>query len=311
MIRTLPLALAVATLMAGAAEAAPKVVASIKPVHSLVAAVMQGVGEPTLLVQGNASPHTYALRPSDAGALEAADVVFWTGEGMELFLTDALATLAADATSIALAGTDGLILLPMREGGAFDEHDHGEEAHDHEAEDRHAHGETDMHFWLDPQNAKVIVTAIAETLSTTDPENAATYAANAERELAEFDALNAELAQTLAPIAGKPFVVFHDAYQYFENRFGLTLAGTITVSPDAMPGAQRIGELKARVAELGATCVFAEPQFEPAIITAITEGTEAQSGVLDPEGGLLAEGPDLYPQLLRGLAAALVECLGE
>lgn len=315
--RTLALALVTATLMTGTTMAAPNVVASIKPVHSLVAAVMEGVGEPKLLVTGNASPHTYALRPSDAGALEAADIVFWTGHGMELFLADALNTLAADATSIEFAEVDGLALLPVREGGAFAEHAHeeGEHAHEEHAKETgdhdHAEGEADLHFWLDPANAKVMVTAIADTLSAADPENAAAYAANAERELAELDALTAELQQTLAPVAGEPFIVFHDAYQYFENRFGLTLAGSITVSPEATPGAQRIGELKARVTELGATCVFAEPQFEPAIISAITEGTEARSGVLDPEGGLLTAGPDLYPQLLRGLAVSLVECLGE
>jgi zinc transport system substrate-binding protein len=303
--RSLPLAFVTAALLTGTTQAAPDVVASIKPVHSLVAAVMQGVGAPTLLVQGAASPHTYALRPSDAGALETADIVFWTGHGMELFLADALATVAADAQSVELAKVDDLALLPVREGGAFDAHDHDEQEHHAD----HAQGEPDMHFWLDPQNAKVMVSAIAETLSAADPENAAVYAANADRELAELDALTEELAEALAPVAGEPFIVFHDAYQYFENRFGLTLAGTITVSPEAMPGAQRIGELKARVAELGATCVFAEPQFEPAIITAVIEGTDARSGVLDPEGGLLTEGPDLYPQLLRGLAASLVACL--
>jgi len=302
--RALPLALlTTALMMTGTAFAAPNVVASIKPVHSLVAAVMEGVGEPALLVKGNASPHTYSLRPSDAGALQAADIVFWTGHGMELFLADALDTLAADAVSVELSQTPGLELLPVREGGAFEAHEHDDE--------EHIEGQIDLHFWLDPQNARLMVTAIAETLSRADPENAKAYAANAERELAELDALTSELQETLAPIADEPFVVFHDAYQYFENRFGLTLAGSITVSPEAMPGAQRIGELKARVAELGATCVFAEPQFEPAIISAITEGTPARSGVLDPEAGLLTASPDLYPQLLRGLADSLVGCLGD
>lgn len=329
--RSLPLALVTALLLTGTASAAPSVVASIKPVHSLVASLMEGVGEPTLLVKGNASPHTYALRPSDAGALQNADLVFWTGHGLELFLADALETLSIDATVIELAETPGVTLLPVREGGAFEAHEHEEEGHDH-AEDEHGHeeeghegeehadeghegheheGEGDMHFWLDPENAKAMVSLIAETLSETDPENAETYAANAERELADLDALAAEIEGTVAPVADKPFIVFHDAYQYFENRFGLTVAGSITVSPEVMPGAQRINELNARVAELGAACVFAEPQFEPTIISAITEGTGAKTGVLDPEGGLLTEGPDLYPELLRGIAASLVECLGE
>lgn len=310
-----PFALLTMALLSTTAMAAPDVVASIKPVHSLVAAVMAGVGEPALIVRGSASPHTYALKPSDAGALESADIVFWTGHGMELFLADALETLATDATVVELADSPGITLLSVREGGAFEAHahegeEHGDEEHDHEHQEHDdEHGEGDMHFWLDPENAKLMVTHIATTLAEVDPENATAYQANAEAELVRLDELEAELAATLAPVADKPFIVFHDAYQYFEARFGLTLAGSVTVTPEVMPGAARIDELKAKVAELGATCVFAEPNFEPTIIAAITEGSPAQSGVLDPEGGALAEGPDLYPTLLRGLATSLVDCL--
>ena len=303
-----PFALLATAFLTTTAIAAPSVVVSIKPVHSLVAAVMAGVGEPTLIVKGSASPHTYALKPSDAGALEAADIVFWTGHGMELFLAEALETLAGDATVVELAEAPGITLLPVREGGAFEAHAHeGEEHEDHEGHEEH--GEGDMHFWLDPQNAKLMVTQIAATLAEADPENATAYQANAEAELLELDALEAELAATLAPVADRPFVVFHDAYQYFEARFGLTLAGSVTVTPEVMPGAARIDELKAKVATLGATCVFAEPNFEPTIISAITEGSGAKAGVLDPEGGALAEGPGLYAELLRGLASGLVDCL--
>lgn len=308
-----PFALLATALLTTTAMAAPNVVASIKPVHSLVAAVMAGVGEPALIVRGSASPHTYALKPSDAGALESADIVFWTGHGMELFLADALETLATEATVVELAESPGITLLPVREGGAFEAHAHdgeahGEEEHDHEGHD-HEHGEGDMHFWLDPENAKLMVTQIATTLAEADPENATAYQANAEAELVKLDELEAELAATLAPVADKPFIVFHDAYQYFEARFGLNLAGSVTVTPDVLPGAARIDELKAKVAELGATCVFAEPNFEPTIIAAITEASAAKSGVLDPEGGALTEGVDLYPTLLRGLATSLVDCL--
>ncbi|MFP9136553.1 zinc ABC transporter substrate-binding protein [Devosia sp. XGJD_8] len=314
-----PLSLLATAFLSTTAIAAPSVVASIKPVHSLVSAVMAGVGEPTLIVKGSASPHTYALRPSDAGALEAADIVFWTGHGMELFLGDALETLATGATVVELADAPGITLLPVREGGAFEAHAHDEaghedehthEADEHDGHDHDEHGEGDMHFWLDPQNAKLMVTQIATTLAEADPENATAYQANAEAELVRLDALEAELAAMLAPVADKPFIVFHDAYQYFEARFGLNLAGSVTVTPDTMPGAARIDELKAKLAELGVTCVFAEPNFEPTIISAITEGTPAKAGVLDPEGGALTEGVDLYPDLLRGLATSLVDCLG-
>jgi len=331
--KLLPLALVSSLLLGSTAMAAPNVVASIKPVHSLVAAVMEGVGEPTLIVRGAASPHTYALRPSDAGALQDADLVFWTGAGMELFLADALATLSGQAEVVELSQAPGITLLPVREGGTFEahshegeghDHEHDHEGHDHEGHDHeehhneghdhaghdHEHAGGDMHFWLDPQNAIHMVDAIATALSTADPENATVYAANAEREKADLVTLQAELTATLAPVADKPFLVFHDAYQYFENRFGLTVAGSVTVTPDVMPGAQRIDALRARVAELGATCVFAEPNFEPTIIAAITEGSTAKAGVLDPEGGALTEGPELYPELLRGLANSLVDCLG-
>lgn len=305
-----PLALLATTLLTTTAFAAPNVVASIKPVHSLVAAVMAGVGEPALIVKGAASPHTYALRPSDAGALEAADIVFWTGHGMELFLGEALETIATGATVVELADAPGIELLPVREGGAFEPHsDEGDDHALEHAEHEHEHEEGDMHFWLDPENAKLMVTQIAATLVAADPDNAAAYEANAEAERLRLDALQAELAATLAPVANKPFIVFHDAYQYFEARFGLTLAGSVTITPDVLPGAARIDELKAKVGELGATCVFAEPNFEPAIISAITEGSSAKAGVLDPEGGALAEGQGLYADLLRGLATSLVACL--
>lgn len=312
--RLAPFALLSALFLTTTAYAAPNVVASIKPVHSLVAAVMAGVGEPTLIVKGAASPHTYALRPSDAGALESADIVFWTGHGMELFLADALDTLAPNAEIVELAEAPGITLLPVREGGAFEPHSHEGEGedhdHDHEGHDHdHEHDAGDMHFWLDPENAKLMVTEIAATLAKADPENAAAYQANAATEIVALDALETEIAADLAPVRDKPFIVFHDAYQYFEARFELSLAGSITVTPDVMPGAARIGELKAKVAELGATCVFAEPNFEPTIIKAITEGSSAKSGVLDPEGGALTEGADLYPTLLRGLATSLVDCL--
>jgi zinc transport system substrate-binding protein len=167
-----------------------------------------------------------------------------------------------------------------------------------------------MHFWLDPENAKLMVTHIAATLAAADPVNAAAYTANAQTEIVALDQVKAELTATLAPVKDKPFIVFHDAYQYFENRFGLTLAGSITVTPDTTPGAARIDELKSKIAELGATCVFSEPNFQPTIVNAIIEGSPAQSGVLDPEGGALTEGPDLYANLLRGLATSLVDCLG-
>lgn len=331
---TTGLALLTSLAFAGIARAAPDVVVSIKPLHALVTQVMEGVAEPGLLVAGNASPHTYTMRPSDAALLEGADIVFWTGHGMELFLESALDSLAGDAVVVELAEAPGIALLPVREGGAFEAHDHGghdhghdndhdhEEGHDHSHEgDDHAHydhdhaghhhGAGDMHFWLDPDNAVHMVEAIAASLSEADPENAATYAANAEQAVAGLEALSGEIETALAPLADRSFIVFHDAYQYFETRFGLTVAGSITVSPEVAPGAARIAELRGRLAELGATCVFAEPQFEPAVVQTIIEGTEARAGILDPEGGTIPPGRDHYAQLLRNLATGLTDCLAD
>lgn len=328
--RLIPILALAATLAAAPAVQAevPDVVTSIKPIHALVATVMGELGTPQLIVEGAASPHTYSLKPSDAEALEAADLVFWTGHGLELFLGDALSAVATEAGIVELSEAPGLELLPVREGGAFTEHAHDEELEDdgaheddhaghdehagHDAHERHdaEHGEVDMHFWLDPENAKLMLDAIAAALTEADPANAGTYAANAEAGKADLDALRAELAATLAPVAEKPFIVFHDAYQYFERRFGLNVAGSITVTPDTMPGARRIGELRQKIAEAGVACVFAEPQFEPAIIDAIIEGSGARAGVLDPEGAGYEAGPGMYRELLHGLADSFAACLG-
>jgi zinc transport system substrate-binding protein len=300
----------------------PAVVASIKPIHALVATAMGELGSPALIVDGAASPHTYSLKPSDAESLEGADLVFWTGHGLERFLAEAVPALAADATIVELSEVPGIELLPVREGGAFAAHDHHEDGHDHDGEahdsheeheashaHHHEHGEPDLHFWLDPQNAQVMLRVVAAALADADPENAAIYTANAEAGVAELEELEAEIAAALAPVADRRFIVFHDAYQYLERRFGLHSAGTITVSPDNMPGARRIGELRQHIAETGVTCVFAEPQFEPSIVTAIIEGSGARSGTLDPEAATLEPGPQLYSELLRGLAHNLIDCL--
>jgi zinc transport system substrate-binding protein len=291
---------------------APKVVVSIKPIHSLVAAIMQGVGTPDLIVDGAASPHTYALKPSNARSLQEAKVVFWVGPGMEAFLQKPLAALGSNATIVELDDAPGITKLKFREGGAFEPHDDGDE---HEASDDHAHGhnhdhgEFDTHLWLDPHNAKALVSEITTSLVAADPANALTYQANQKALNDKLDALDTEIASTLAPVKDKPFIVFHDAYQYFEHRYGVRVSGSITVSPETIPGAQRVAEIHSKVADLGATCVFAEPQFEPKLVNVVLEGTSAKSGTLDPEAATLPQGPDLYFDLMRGIASSLKACL--
>ncbi len=287
---------------------APRVVVSIKPIHSLVAAVMQGVGTPDLIVDGAASPHTYALKPSNARSLQQAQLVFWVGPGMEAFLQKPLSALGSNATVVELDHAPGITKLKFREGGAFEPHDDGDE-HEADEDHDHDHGEFDTHLWLDPHNAKAMVTEITTSLVAADPANALTYETNQKALNDKLDALDTEIASTLAPVKDKPFIVFHDAYQYFEHRYGVRVSGSITVSPETIPGAQRVAEIHSKVAGLGATCVFAEPQFEPKLVNVVLEGTSAKSGVLDPEAATLPQGPDLYFDLMRGIASSLKTCL--
>lgn len=299
--------MAAATMLyaTGAVSAAEGgVVASIKPVHSLVAAIMQGVGTPGLIVDGAGSPHTYTMRPSQAGALEEADLVFLVGSDLEHFLERPLQALAADATVVKLEEAPGLVKLPPREGGAFEP-----DRDDHEGAEEH--GTIDPHLWLDPENAKVMASAIEEALARADPDHARQYAANADALKARLDELVAETRKTLAPVKDKPFIVFHDAYHYFERRFGLHAAGSITFDPQVAPGVERLREIRAKIASLGAVCVFSEPQFEPKLMRVATEGTGAHTGTLDPLGADIANGPELYFTLIGNLAASLRDCLSQ
>ncbi|MBP1857163.1 zinc ABC transporter substrate-binding protein [Rhizobium herbae] len=299
-------------LAAGAAHAeVPNVVVSIKPIHSLVASIMQGIGEPALIVEGAASPHTYSMKPSNASALEKADVVFWVGHGLEAFLEKPLETLGSGAKIVELDDAPGLEKLKFREGGAFEAHDDGDEheAGAHEEGHHHDEGEFDMHLWLDPDNAKAMAAEIEKTLAEVDPDNAAAYKANLDALGTRLDTLDKTLTETVAPIKDKPFVVFHDAYQYFEHRYRVKVAGSITVSPETLPGAARLKQIHQKIVELGATCVFAEPQFEPKLVNIVLEGTPAKSGTLDPEAATLDAGPDLYFQLMEGIGTSLKTCL--
>lgn len=331
--RSLALALPAVLSVAVPAHALDGIVASVKPVHSLVAAVMEGVAEPALIVRGSGSEHVHSLRPSDAAALESAKIVFRVGEGMEIFLNGPLKTLAAGARVVSLEEAPGLEMLPFREGGPFESHSHDDEDggdhdghnheghshegdsgdHDHEghAQEGHAHPDHDLHFWLDPVNARAMVAEIARVLGEADPGNAARYAGNAEAYLARLDALVAKTKATLEPVKARPAIVFHDAYQYFEKRFGLNVVGSITVSPEVLPGAQRLTEIREKVKELGAVCVFSEPQFEPKLVSVVTEGTDARTGVLDPLGAEIADGPDLYVTLIRNLGRFFAACLAQ
>lgn len=299
MIRTAGAAIAALLTLTSVAQAAPKVAADIPPVQSLVARVMEGVGAPDLIIPPGASPHAYAMRPSEARKLVGADAVFWIGDALAPWFGETLAALAPDAVAVALSDAPGVTLLSAREGATFEAH---EERHDHDAHDEH--------LWLDPVNARLWLGVIAATLSRVDPANSSVYAGNAKAGQAELDALISEVDARLAPVRGKGYVVFHDAYQYFEARFAIPAAGAIAIGDAAQPSAARVAAIRATLSRLGATCVFTEPQFEPRLVATVTAGTDARAGVLDPLGAALNVGPDLYPAMIRNLARSLAECLG-
>ena len=319
------LATTILTTSVTLAKADVKVVASIKPVHSLVAAVMQGVDTPYLLVDGAGSPHTYALKPSQARQLQDADLGFWMSHDLEAFLEKPIESIATNATSVQLMESHGLTKLNFREGGAFASHDHDDhddkdhDDHDDHGHDDHGHDDkdhddkdhdgVDPHVWLDPANAKAMIHEIEEALVAADPAHAAAYEANTEALMLKIDSLVAEVDADLEPVKGRGYVVFHDAYQYFEARFGVSAIGSITVSPEVLPGAERVSELQEKVRDLDAACVFSEPQFKPKLVATVTENTNAGTGVLDPLGATIENGPELYFTLIRNMANSLKECL--
>lgn len=305
-----------------------KVVATIKPIHSLVAQVMGDAGAPRLLVGGAASPHSYSLKPSDAQALNAADIVFRVAEDIEPFTRKIVASLPKSVRVVTLADAPGITLLDRRNGNTFETHEHSsDEAGAHDDHDKHAkddhdhdkHAEVDHdedeagrdgHVWLNPDNAIAMVREIAARLSAKAPDKAAVFKANAEKTIVELQELAKTIEADVSPLKTRPFVVFHDAYQYFETRFGLKAVGSITVSPEVQPSAKRLSEIRSKIKSLGVACVFAEPQFKSKLVETVIEGTGAKAGTLDPEGASVEPGKGAYAALLRNLAQGLTACLG-
>jgi zinc transport system substrate-binding protein len=282
------------------------VATDIPPIHSLVSQVMGELGTPKLIVPPGTSPHGYAMRPSEARALQAADVVFWMGQDLTAWFGRAIKALAANATTVALSESKDLIRHPYRTTNAFDTHAHDEGENEQKDDDL---AKIDPHLWLDPDNALIFLDVIATTLARLDASHADTYLNNAARAKAALEALKLELASTVQPIRGRPFIVFHDAYHYFEHRFDVEAAGSVSIADASNPGPARIAAIRGKIQTLGATCVFSEPQFEPRIIATVIEKTAARSGILDPVGAALKPGPNQYSQLLRHLAHNLLTCL--
>lgn len=347
----------VAAALLGGAFAGPAtasetvaVVASIKPVHSIVSVVMAGTGKPHLIMRDALSHHGFNMRPSDAAMLQRARIVFLIDNTIETGLAAAIRAVAPDAQVVELsAAREGRVRRRFREGGAFEtdphhshdgEHDHGHD-HDHEREAGHSqaqthdhghghghgHGHTndrsyityeeegtgpfDLHIWLDPVNAEGMAHLIADTLSAAYPENFQKHEENAHRFIQRLRTLTKEIAADLRVLEDRPFIVFHDGYQYFEKRFGLTAAGSAVISPGRSPGIRRIREIRNKIRELGVVCVISEPAFDGRLVNTLIEGTSARAGSVDAMGVLIDAGPDHYFALLRNMAASFKDCLAK
>ncbi len=287
----------------------PNVAADIAPVHSLVSRVMDGIGAPKLVVQSGASPHGYRLRPSEAKALQDADLVFWMGEELTPWLDGALKTLASKASITTLMDQEGVILHDFRESVLFEAHDHSDHDDEKDHDDHDDHGGHDPHAWLSPENAKLWLNIIASKLSVSDPENAATYFMNAAAGQTEIEEMIIEVSATLKPVQGGKFVVFHDASQSFENDFDGYAAGAISLSDASDPSPARVAKILNSIRDVGIQCVLAEPQFKRGLVATVMEGSEATASVIDPLGADLKTGPKLYTQLIINMAKTLRNCL--
>ena len=315
MSRKLSSVFATAALMSSTALAdVPNVVVDIAPVHSLVARVMQDVGAPDLIIRSGASPHDYRLRPSEAKALQDANLVIWMGKELTPWMEDAVKTLSTEAAILTLLEKDETTLLEFRESVLFEEHDHDDHSDKEHAEtedqdhDEHAHGAHDPHAWLSPENAKIWLNLIAAQLSTADPDNASTYFVNAAAAMTEIDTLMADVSTMLDPVRGNSFIVFHDAYQYFETVFEFPASGAISLGDATDPSPAHIARVQGRIQEQKIQCVLAEPQFKKGLVVTVLEGTDAKTSIIDPLGVALEPGPALYPQLIRNMAKTLVDC---
>ena len=279
-----------------------RVVTDIAPVNDLVADVMQGIGEPRALVPPSASVHSYDLRPSAASALENADIVIWMGEALTPWLADPVATLASGATVIELMDVPGTTLLPFREEEGF-----GHEDDEHEA-GHDAHEGADPHAWLDPDNALLWLEVIAAALAEADPDNAARYRANAGAgQAAITDAVQAAEAELQEPNSLK-FAVYHDAYQYFERRFGLSPVGAVTLGDAAAPGPAHIQSLQRQLSETGTDCLLVEPQEAGRLVGAFTGSSALRIVEIDPFGAATGNDATHYPRLISSLAASFAAC---
>lgn len=287
-----------------------KVVVSIKPFHSLVSTVMQGVSEPALLLNGNNSPHTYSLRPSAAVKLQNADLVFWGGENLEGFLAKPIHSLAAGARVVSFEDTPGLILRPFRSVKEWQELDpESKNDQDHvKKQEIHRLPGNDPHIWLDPLNAQKITQYLVQILSEFDPENAQTYHSNGKKTILRLSDLNIQLETKMSSVSSKPYIVFHDAYQYFEKRYQLNPIASVTVSSGTSTSVGRLIDIRKKIKIKKVLCIFTEPQFSPKLVQTVISGTAVKKGILDPIGTSISPGPEMYFTLLNNISHSISTC---
>ncbi len=309
-----------------------KVVTTIKPLHSLISRIMETRGEPQLIIEGTNNPHTFVFKPSHAKMIEEADIVFWIGEDLEAFMEKPLNSLAKDTKKIEFMDSEFIEKIEFREKNIFDDHDGHEDEHDghedehegHEDDDddhghkdddhdddhkdahAHAHGEFDPHIWLDPENAKEMVKIIRDELIKIDPEGQRQYSVNTAGATLELDNLINSVEKELSKDIS--YIVFHDAYQYFENRFGVIPAGALTLNPDVLPGAKQIADIQDVINDKGIKCIFSEPQYNPKIIETLGNDMNVSTGIMDPLGAFIDAGPTMYVELINGIANSIKEC---
>lgn len=308
MSRLLQILISLSLLLSSAQSvlAAPEVVVSIKPLHSLVANVMQGVATPQLLITGNQSPHTFALKPSQMRQLETADIIFWVGELLETSLQKTLHNVRKDQHVIQLIDTPELQQLSMR--GERNWIQQAQQSINTGHSHQH-HASIDAHIWLSPVNAARMVQYISDTLVQLDPQHAQQYQTNTQQTLLRIQQLDQQISQQLAAVAQRPFVVFHDAYQHFETHYHLNSIAAVTLSPERLPGAKHISDLKKKIQELKVVCLFNETQFSSQLVRNIIEGSQIKTGSLDPLGASLDEGTEAWFELMHNLSQSISDCL--
>lgn len=286
----------------------PKVAVTLKPLHSLAAWLLEGISTPQLIIRGGISPHRYAPRPSEVRTLHDSDLIIWVGEMVEPGLAKTIQALGSDVRVVTLSQQSVLNLLPARAAGSFTPEDkpslgndlgHG---HDHEAS-------LDPHFWLDPDRAKAAAYVIAQALIEIDPQNAAAYKLNFSNLSKDLKALDKELKASFATLGGKPFFVFHDAYQYLEQRYGLRVLGAVVASADRAPGAKRLTTIRDHLKREKVSCVLYEPQFKPALVNVLVEDLGTTQGPLDPLGAGIPPGRDHYFSMMRETARSISACV--